>query len=114
MSHCCGMMTGMRRVDEIINIGTSMTGFLRLEVPRRRDFRRHYRETVSRSLDAVDTGVDAHRSLTRWPAGAGRVSWASSAKRSSNLLGAEPWGSRLTSLASCSRRRCVAGRSVPL
>lgn len=26
--HCCGMMKGMRRVDEIINIVTWMAGFL--------------------------------------------------------------------------------------
>ena len=61
MSHRCGMMRSMKRVDEIINIGMSMTGILRLLVPRRRGFRRHDRETVSGLLEAVYASVDADR-----------------------------------------------------
>ena len=93
MSHCCGMMKGMRRVGEIVNIGTSMTRLLRLLVPRRSDFRRHDRETVSDSLEAIDSGVDADMPLTRWPAGADRAAEASSANCARSLLGAVPWGS---------------------
>ena len=58
---------GMRRVDEIITIVIWMTGFLRLSVQRRSDFGRHDREAVGGSLEAIDAGVDADRSLTRCP-----------------------------------------------